>query len=184
MNQPTKPRVLVVDDTFANRMAFTSLLEADYTVRVASDGPEALGMAAAEEFAVILLDVRMPVLDGFETAERLRKQDPAWHTPILFTSAYDQGLEKIKRGYVAGATDFLPSPVNSELLKFKVAAFVRLFLRHEALRVHVEVLHSALQSLQKEMERCCPLEAQAVSHFRDLEGVVQKIHRHVSEPGD
>jgi len=72
MPQPLKPRVLVVDDHSANRLAYESILENDFTVALAGSGPEALEMVRREEFAVILLDVRMPGMDGFEVAERLR----------------------------------------------------------------------------------------------------------------
>src|SRR5262245_58482935 len=102
--QPDKPRVLIVDDTPANRYAFQSLLEEDYTVYIAGTGRRALELARIEEFAVILLDVRMPEMDGFETAERLRRLDKVRFTPILFTSAYDKTMGQLTRGYVAGAT--------------------------------------------------------------------------------
>src|SRR5262245_35215796 len=105
--QPSKPRVLVVDDNEANRAAFESVLERDYTVRLASTGERALQLALTEEFAVILLDVRMPGMDGFETAELLRKRESTRHTPIIFLSAYDQTILQAKRAYVAGATDFI-----------------------------------------------------------------------------
>src|SRR5690242_10066750 len=88
--QPAKPRVLIVDDHPANRMAFRNLLEPLYTIAIASNGMEALLSTEQHDFAVILLDVRMPGMDGFEVAEKLRRAERTRHTPIVFMSAYDR----------------------------------------------------------------------------------------------
>src|SRR5579885_2865779 len=105
--QPAKPHVLVVDDHPANRMAFEHVLEPRYTVTLAATGRQALEMTLRQDFAVILLDVKMPGMDGFEVAELLRKRERTSHTPIVFISAYDQTVLQAKRGYVSGATDFV-----------------------------------------------------------------------------
>src|SRR6185295_11512133 len=112
--QPAKPRVLVVDDRPANRLAFKTLLDPQYTVVLAENGHEALKRALEQEFAVILLDVRMPGMDGFETAELLRKRESMRYTPIVFMSAYDKNDLQAKKGYIAGATDYLFSPVDED----------------------------------------------------------------------
>ncbi|HLY74170.1 MAG TPA: response regulator, partial [Planctomycetota bacterium] len=138
--QPAKPRVLIVDDRPANRLAFETLLEPLYTVVAAEDGYAALRLTQQQEFAVILLDVRMPGMDGFETAERLRKQENVRYTPIVFMSAYDKTDLQAKKGYVAGATDYLFSPVDEDLLKLKVATYVQLYLKNEGLRLQIEEL--------------------------------------------
>ena len=178
--QPNKPRVLIVDDNRSNRIAFQSILEDDYSVRSAAGGHEALDLASKEEFAVILLDVRMPVMDGFDTAEALRALSRTWHTPIIFMSAYDQSLTQIKRGYVAGATDFISSPVDEDLLKFKVGAYVQLFLRNEALRLQVELLNTALRSLHAEFNRRNPTEDVLKSRIKELESLVDELQRQMS----
>jgi len=151
--------VLIVDDHPANRMAFRSLLEPLYTVALAEDGNQALDLAAQEDFAVILLDVRMPGMDGFQVAEALRKQERTQFTPIVFMSAYDKTVVQEKRGYLVGATDFLFSPIDAELLKFKVATYVQMTLRNESLRFRIFHLQEAMQSLREEISRFCPSEA-------------------------
>jgi CheY-like chemotaxis protein len=175
--QPTKPRVLIVDDTAANRYAFQSLLEEDYTVYIAGTGRRALELARVEEFAAILLDVRMPEMDGFETAERLRRLDKVRFTPIIFTSAYDKTMGQLTRGYVAGATDFLFSPVDADLLKLKVSTYVQSYLRNEALRLQIFQLNVSLQSVQAELARKGPAENGLKARIRELEEVIAELNR-------
>src|SRR5688572_11339348 len=169
--QPVKPRVLIVDDNSANRYAFQSVLEDDYTVYVAGSGRRALELAQVEEFAVILLDVRMPEMDGFEAAEHLRKIEKVRFTPIIFTSAYDKTMAQLTRGYVAGATDFLFSPVEADLLKLKVATYAQIFLRNEALRLQIHLLSVTLQTLQAELSKRGPVENGLNARIRELEDV-------------
>ena len=174
--QPVKPRVLIVDDHPANRMAFGALLQDDYTVSLAASGPEALELSARHDFAVILMDVRMPIMDGFETASRLRQRE-ARYTPILFISAYDQNDHHLKRGYVAGATDFIFSPVDEDLLKFKVATYVQFFLRHESLMIRVQQLTEMLRLLQAEVAKRGPSEQDLNERIRELERAVDDLRR-------
>jgi len=175
--QPVKPKVLIVDDTSANRYAFQSVLEPDYTVYIAGSGRRALELAQLEEFAVILLDVRMPEMDGFETAERLRRQEKIRFTPIIFTSAYDKTLGQLTRGYVAGATDFLFSPVDADLLKLKVATYVQIYLRNEALRLQIQQLNLTLHGLRVELARRDPTENGLKARIRELEDVIIELNR-------
>jgi CheY-like chemotaxis protein len=177
-----KPAVLVTDDHAMNRAAFASILEKEYSVTLAASGRQALDLAASRDFAVILLDVRMPGMDGFETAENLRKRDRTRYTPIIFLSAYDQTVVQVKRGYVAGATDFLFSPVDEELLKFKVATYVSLHLRNEAMKMQVQQLNTLLQSLQAEINRRTPAEEILKDKIRELESVVDELERQVYTP--
>ncbi len=175
--QPAKPRILIVDDNPANRLAFRTLLEPLYTVFVAAGGEEALELTLKHEFAVILLDVRMPVLSGFEVAEYLRRRERTAHTPIVFMSAYEKTDLHAKKGYVAGATDYLFSPVDEDLLKFKVATYVQIFLRNETLRLQIHGLQSAVRVLEREMQRRGPVEAELQERIRSLEEQVDKLER-------
>ena len=144
--------VLIVDDTPANRLAFSAALSAlPIDVVVAGSGPEALACVAAREFAVILLDVRMPLMDGFQTAELIRARESSRYTPIVFTSAHDMTPAQVSRAYVAGATDYVPSPVDAEILTFKVAAFVVLHLRNEAARKALDELSATCRALQADL---------------------------------
>jgi CheY-like chemotaxis protein len=158
-SQSAKPRILVVDDHAANRRAFESLLEADYTVALAEDGPQALELTLLSDYAAILLDVRMPGMDGFEVAGLLRQRERTRYTPIVFMSAYDQNAIQTKKGYLAGATDFIFSPVDEDLLKYKVAAYVRLYQRNEALWLHILQLQAMLRTLEMEVGRTCPTQS-------------------------
>src|SRR5204863_9529239 len=114
-------------------------------------GKEALERSQWEDFAVIVLDVRMPEMDGFETAEALRGCEKTQVTPIVFTSAYEHTMTQMTRGYVSGATDFLFSPVDAELLRLKVRTYAQMHLRHEELRRDVKKLNDALRALHAEL---------------------------------
>ncbi len=141
------PSVLIVDDTPANLLAFASVLEGEgYDLFTAKSGPEALKLALRQEFAVILLDVRMPGMDGIETATFLRAGRGRF-TPIIFVSAYDKTPFEVERGYLAGAIDYLFSPVDADLLKRKVAALVDFHLRILDFKKRNESLAQANQIL-------------------------------------
>src|SRR5436190_2639267 len=144
----SRPKILVVDDNPANLRAFSTLLEDQgYEVLQAKSGQEALSLTLAHEFGVILLDVRMPGMDGIETAQFLRN-GRARHTPIIFVSAYDVLPMQVERGYLAGAIDYLFSPVDEDILKRKVAAFVDLYLRNNEYKKQAEVLSERVLTLE------------------------------------
>ena len=108
--------------------------------RVAKSGAEALHIATQEELAVILLDVMMPTMDGFETLTQLRKVPAARHTPVMLLTAYDLELREIERAYALGAIDCVPKPISPEVLRAKVAAFVSVHRTAEKLRRHAAAL--------------------------------------------
>jgi len=176
-----KPSVLVVDDHIANRYAFEIVLEKDFRVILAASGKQALELCQREDFAVIVLDVRMPEMDGFETAEALRKCDRTKVTPIVFTSAYEQTMTQMSRGYVSGATDFLFSPVDPDLLRLKVATYAQMHLRQEALRRNVEELNEALRALHAELARRGVAGTRVQVKLTDLEQKAQELLAQASE---
>jgi len=148
-----KASVLLVDDNPDNLLALTSILEglAEEVVAVRS-GREALRLVLSREFAVILLDVRMPDIDGFETAHLIRQRRSSEHTPIIFITAY-AAEEVPMTGYALGAVDFITTPVRPEILRSKVAVFVDLFKKArqinrqaEALQVRAQQLHQLTQA--------------------------------------
>lgn len=177
--QPPKPRVLIVDDNPANLLAFQSVLEPAYTVSIAENGEEALRHVLREDFAVILLDVRMPGMDGFEVAQALRRRDRTRHTPIVFTSAYDQTVVQAKKGYVAGATDFIFSPVDEDLLKLKVATYVDMYLRSETLLLRVQALESSVKGLESDLAQYNPHES-VWRKMAALERQIQELRREIA----
>ncbi|WP_431850039.1 response regulator [Allosphingosinicella sp.] len=124
---PERARVLVVDDDERNLLAIGTVLEDVADVVVADSGEEALRQLLRGEFAVILLDVFMPGLDGYETAQIIRSREQTKRIPIVFLSAVNKEAEHLIRGYSMGAVDYVFKPVEPIVLQSKVAVFVDLF---------------------------------------------------------
>ena len=124
-----RPRVLVVDDDERNLMAISTVLEDISEVVTAKSGDEALRHLLKGEFAVILLDVYMPGMDGYETAQIIRNRDQTKRIPIVFLSAVNKETEHLMRGYAMGAVDYVFKPVDPLVLRSKVAVFVDLFAK-------------------------------------------------------
>jgi signal transduction histidine kinase len=122
-----RPRVLVVDDDEHNLLAIRTVLEDLAEVEVASSGDEALRHLLKGDFAVILLDVYMPGMDGYETAQIIRGREQTKRIPIVFLSAVNKEKEHLMRGYSMGAVDYVFKPVEPVVLRSKVAVFVDLF---------------------------------------------------------
>ncbi|HEX8466954.1 MAG TPA: response regulator [Allosphingosinicella sp.] len=123
-----RARVLVVDDDDHNLLAIRTVLEDLAEVEVASSGDEALRHLLKGDFAVILLDVYMPGMDGYETAQIIRGREQTKRIPIVFLSAVNKEKEHLIRGYSMGAVDYVFKPVEPVVLRSKVAVFVDLFL--------------------------------------------------------
>ncbi|HEY5711801.1 MAG TPA: response regulator [Allosphingosinicella sp.] len=122
-----RARVLVVDDDERNLLAIRNVIEDLAEVEVAASGDEALRHLLSGEFAVILLDVYMPGLDGYETAAIIRGREQTKRIPIVFLSAVNKEKEHLMRGYAMGAVDYVFKPVEPVVLRSKVAVFVELF---------------------------------------------------------
>ena len=127
--EAARPRVLLVDDDERNLLAVSSVLEDLGEVVAARSGEEALRHLLKDEFAVILLDVYMPGMDGYETAQIIRSRDQTKGIPIVFLSAVNKEAEHLLRGYAMGAVDYVFKPVDSVILRSKVAVFVDLFAK-------------------------------------------------------
>ena len=124
-----RPRVLLVDDDERNLLAVQSILEDLGEIVSARSGEEALRHLLKGEFAVILLDVYMPGMDGYETAQIIRSRDQTKGIPIVFLSAVNKEAEHLLRGYAMGAVDYVFKPVDPIILRSKVAVFVDLFAK-------------------------------------------------------
>ena len=146
---PSNDRVsiLLVDDQPANLVALEAMLQGlgQNLVRAGS-GREALKQLLTQDFAVILLDVKMPEMDGFETAALIRERDRSRHTPILFLTAADASQTQAMRGYAVGAVDYLVKPVVPEFVRSKVAVFVELAKKNELLRRQAALLAQSEQA--------------------------------------
>ena len=137
-------RILLVDDDERNLMALTEVLKDLAQVVTATSGREALRHLLKKEFAVILLDVFMPGMDGYETAGLIRERDQTARIPIIFLSAVNKETEHLMRGYAMGAVDYVFKPVDPLILKSKVGVFVDLY----NMRVQVEEKSRAEQHLR------------------------------------
>ena len=142
-----KARILVVDDDERNLLAVSEVLKDLAQVVPATSGQEALRHLLKGEFAVILLDVFMPGMDGYETASLIRKREQTAGIPIIFLSAVNKETEHLMRGYSMGAVDYVFKPVDPLILKSKVSVFVDLYL------ARVQVEEAGRANLQAELAR-------------------------------
>lgn len=137
-DESPKAKILIVDDVPGKLMAIEAVLESlQQTVVSVSSGAEALRRLLVDDFAVILLDVNMPGLDGFETAELIRRRQRSESTPIIFLTAFPDDTFAV-RGYSLGAVDYILTPAAPEVLRAKVAVFVDLFHKAEQIRKQAE----------------------------------------------
>src|SRR5713226_6121247 len=121
-------KILLVDDEPKSLFALQELLSTlGQNLMIAQSGEEALRLALKNDFAVILLDVRMPGIDGFETARLIRSRERSRLTPIIFLTAAADEMGSVFRGYEVGAVDYLVKPLVPEVLKSKVSVFVDLY---------------------------------------------------------
>ncbi|MDF2437363.1 MAG: response regulator receiver sensor signal transduction histidine kinase [Bacteroidota bacterium] len=132
MPKAFKVKVLLVDDNENNLMSMKSIFSEDnYDIQTANSGKQALKILLREfDFAIILMDVEMPNLNGFETASLIYEREKLKHIPIIFITAHGHGDENIFRGYRAGAVDYIYKPIRPELLKAKVQVFVELYKKN------------------------------------------------------
>src|SRR5574341_1210377 len=127
--------VLLVDDRPSELLALQAALgRPAFEVLTARSGMEALGLALQRDLAAIVLDVRMPEMDGFETARHLRARTATQHVPILFLTAFDIRDEEVARAYDLGAVDLVQKPVKPEIFRSKVQVFVELYERSREAR--------------------------------------------------
>ena len=145
-------KILLVDDTPENLVSLEAALSGlDGELVLAHSGREALHHVLNDDFAAILLDVRMPEMDGFETAELIRSRPRSRQIPILFLTGY-RNEEHLFRGYDLGAVDFLFKPIVPEVLRSKVAVFVELSRSNAKLKEQAEVLQKAEQRFRSLLE--------------------------------
>ena len=132
---PLPPSVLLVDDTPANLFALSAVLKPLGARLVeARSGAEAVELVAKEQFAVVLLDVQMPEMDGFEAAKAMRGTEHGRELPIIFLTAIHRDESFVKQGYATGAADYITKPFDADIVRARVKAFVDLFEQRETIR--------------------------------------------------
>src|SRR5579859_3770526 len=147
-----RTKILLVDDSPENLVSLEASLDGlGQELVLARSGTEALRHLLEADFAAILLDVKMPDMDGFQTAELIRSRKRSRHTPILFLTGY-RSDEHLFRGYDLGAVDFLFKPIVAEILRSKVGVFVELSRNTALLRRQAEVLGKAEQKFRSVLE--------------------------------
>ena len=134
-------KILLVDDQPNNLLALEAVLDhPEYNLVKAHSGEEALRRLLRDDFALILMDVLMPGMDGFEAAELIRERERTRYTPIIFVTAIGRSEAHVARGYSAGAVDYLFKPLIPEVLRSKVSVFVELFRKTEEVKQQGEQL--------------------------------------------
>ncbi|MEX0653376.1 MAG: response regulator [Phycisphaeraceae bacterium] len=171
MNAPdSKANILLVDDRPGSLLALeAALADLGQNIVKASSGREALKHVLKMEFAVILLDVHMPGLDGFETARLIRQRKQSRHTPIIFVTGYTDELH-VAKGYSLGAVDYILAPVVPEVLRAKVGVFVELFCKTQQIADQADSLRRRAEQFQKLAAASIEINA-----ARSVELMLQKI---------
>lgn len=174
-NEP--PKILLVDDKPENLLTLTQVLKSfDAQLITASSGNEALELVLKHEFALILLDVYMPVMSGFETAEYMRTQID---TPIIFITAFGKEEQHVFKGYESGAVDYLFKPFDPHVLKSKVHVFLDLFQQKKMLVQQAQALRQSLDNQQKITEELQNTTEELTTSKQRLEELVHQMNQFV-----
>lgn len=149
-----KEKILLVDDRPDNLLSMETILEKDgYELVKADSGRQALKILLTEfDFALILMDVKMPNLNGFETAELIYQREKLKHIPIVFITANNLGEENMFKGYSTGAVDYIYKPVNPELLRAKVSVYIDLYTKNRQLIAQEQKLMIINRNLENEIK--------------------------------
>lgn len=176
MNQGQKANILVVDDSQAKRQALSAVLEElGQNVVPAASGHDALRYLLNEDYAVILMDVQMPVMDGFETAALIRSRGRSSSTPIIFVTSYSHAETDMLGGYSLGAVDFIFAPIIPEILRAKVSVFVELFHKNQELKRHEDHLESLVRQRTSALTAEIAERKRAELVIRKLSSAVEKV---------
>lgn len=181
-----KQKILLVDDREDNLFSIETILETDgYEFVKANSGRQALKILLKEyDFALILMDVQMPNLNGFETAALIYEREKLKHIPIIFITANTFGEENIFMGYRSGAVDYISKPINPELLRAKVSVFVDLYKKSHKLMVQEQKLVAINKNLENEIrerkaneEKIKELNHQLLDNIARLESANKDLDR-------
>ncbi|HWC95686.1 MAG TPA: response regulator [Candidatus Sulfopaludibacter sp.] len=174
---PVPVRILLVDDQQDNLLSAEAVLESlgQHIVK-AESGREALRHLLDQDFAVILLDIMMPDMDGFETAALIRQRERSRHTPIIFLTALGRSEAHIRQGYDLGAVDYMMKPFVPEILRSKVSVFVELERKNALLAQQSRLLEQQNAELQRAIDRSMQAEEEIKALNRHLENQVDALN--------
>lgn len=179
-------KILLVDDREDNLLSIETILETDgYQLVKANSGRQALKILLKEfDFALILMDVKMPNLNGFETASLIYEREKLKHIPIIFITANNYGDENIFKGYKAGAVDYIYKPINQDLLRAKVSVFIELYKKNHQLLAQERKLIAINRNLENEIkerkiseQKVHELNSQLLKNIAQLEDANKELDR-------
>jgi signal transduction histidine kinase len=175
--------VLAVDDDARSLTALQGLLsDMPFRVVTAKSGEEALRCLLKQDFAVILLDARMPGMDGFEAARLIRERERSRHTPIIFLTGAYEDTPSMTRGYEAGAVDYIVKPLRPEVLKSKISVFVDLHRKNAALVQEIRERTAAEKDLRSSQESLRALAAHLHSvREEEWTRIARDFHDHLAQ---
>ncbi|MGW1839391.1 response regulator [Streptomyces sp. BBFR2] len=181
-----KAKILLVDDRPENLLALEAILSAlDQTLVRASSGEEALKALLTDDFAVILLDVQMPGMDGFETAAHIKRRERTRDIPIIFLTAINHGPHHTFRGYAAGAVDYISKPFDPWVLRAKVSVFVELYMKNCQLREQASLLRLQLEGGRvDETKESAGLLAELSARLAAVEEQAEALSKQLDESAD
>ncbi|MFZ6009213.1 MAG: response regulator, partial [Bacteroidota bacterium] len=181
-----QPKILLVDDREDNLLSIETLLEPDgYKFVKANSGRQALKILLTEyDFAMILMDVKMPNLNGFETASLIYEREKLRHIPIIFITANNFGDENVFKGYQSGAVDYIYKPINPDVLRAKVSVLIDLYRKNRQLIAQEQKLIAINKSLEMEIkerksseEKVKQLNRQLLENIASLESANKDLDR-------
>lgn len=174
MTQSSPVDILIVDDRLDGLLALEAVLGSPrYNLVRAHSGHEALELLPDYDFGLILLDVQMPILDGFETAALIREQNRYRHTPIIFVTAINKDDRYIYKGYEVGAVDYIFKPFEPHILRSKVNFFIDLHLMSRQLQAQNEIIRESER--RERYLKLAELEVESLKRYRDLSNAIPHI---------
>ena len=178
-----KTNILLVDDVPENLIALEAILgKLSLNIIKANSGSEALRCLLENEFAMILLDIYMPGMDGLETAKIIRLRESSKNTPIIFLTAYETGDMEVLKAYSVGGIDFLLKPIIPEILLYKVEVLINLFNHNRTLAAHTKQLEEINLELAQQLETIQKLNIQLEDANEQLEAFVYSTTHDLRAP--
>jgi two-component system cell cycle response regulator len=169
-------KILIVDDRPANLLALEQLLEGPgVEVMCASSGNEALGLVLDHDFALVLLDVQMPDMDGFETAVLMRGNPSTKHIPIIFVTAISKDQRFVFKGYESGAVDYLFKPLDTHILKSKVNIFIELYRQKQTFKQYNLQLEDKNRQISLQKEQLSEALDKLEQSYREMQKSQKKL---------